>query len=608
MRFTMKSNILYKLAAICGFLLVSAAMIIAWLNPCTGYELDIYNSTPVATWSLIGLSLAIAAGILLYQLFSGDYKYNRFWILGLALLITCRLALLWVPYARGYFAWEGDNITHWGMIEDILKTGHLYSENSYPLTHSFLAQIISVTGLPLKTVANLSTGLFSAFNIMLVLLLAKRVTADRGYQLAAALTAGLVPLLGGYNIYLMPNGWSIFLMPLLFFLYFGRKEDSGFNTLLILMLILYPFFHPLSSLVLLISFFLLFISAGLYWLFSAGTIGFNDVSTATGKPFFPAMIQCAILLPWVFSFDRYVSNIHKIWLQLTTGSSSQFERIGNTLAKIDVAGWDSVVLFFKLYGAAALMIAASVISIIWFIIKINKDSKVFSSMPFLIMGGLMLFFFSLYILYLVDFPAMHFIGAGRMLSYVLLFSPLATGYLLYKMSQGAKYKTLSALITIIFIGTAGFLGIYGLYAAPYQVKPNAQVTAYDMAGSEWFIKTKNPLHKSGGIISPINRYADGLLGRQAVAMRPDLQSSRVIKMEDHFGYTQFSTLGEHYRVNILLNITTKDRIVYTTVWDTVGRFDTLDFSNLCQDYSVNKVYENGEYSIFFIRPDTDSDE
>ncbi len=220
----------------------------------------------------------------------------------------------------------------------------------------------------------------------------------------------------------------------------------------------------------------------------------------------------------------------------------------------------------------------------------------------------MLFFFSLYILYLVDFPAMHFIGAGRMLSYVLLFSPLATGYLLYKMSQGAKYKTLTAIVTIIFIGTAGFLGVYGLYAAPYQVKPNAQVTAYDMAGSEWFIKTKNPLHKSGGIMSPINRYADGLLGRQAVAIRPDLQSSRVIKMEDHFGYTQFSTLGERYRANILLNITAKDRIVYTTVWDTVGRFDTADFASLCQDSSANKVYENGEYSVFFIRPGTDNDE
>jgi len=119
-----------------------------------------------------------------------------------------------------------------------------------------------------------------------------------------------------------------------------------------------------------------------------------------------------------------------------------------------------------------------------------------------------------------------------------------------------------------------------------------------MAGSEWFIENKNPAHSPACIMSPINRYADGILGRSEAASRIDIKSSRVIQLEDHFGYQEYYTLGEQYSEDLLLNITKKDRIIYDTVWEEVDRFDEGDFIKLDVDYTANKVYENGEYSVY----------
>ena len=165
-----------KIATICAFLSVSLALVFAWLSPATGYELDIYSDTPFFTWVFIIASMFAGAGIILHQLFTRTYRQSRLWMLGFGLLIVSRLALLWVPYIRGYLTWDGDNITPWGMLLDVLKTGHFDVQNAYPVVHSFLVQVIQITGMPGGLATNLSTGLFSAFYIISIYLLSTRIT------------------------------------------------------------------------------------------------------------------------------------------------------------------------------------------------------------------------------------------------------------------------------------------------------------------------------------------------------------------------------------------------------------------------------------------------
>ena len=43
-----------------------------------------------------------------------------------------------------------------------------------------------------------------------------------------------------------------------------------------------------------------------------------------------------------------------------------------------------------------------------------------------------------------------------------------------------------------------------------------------------------------------------------------------------------------------------DKIVYETVWTVVGRFLQNDFKKLEEDISVDRLYSNGDTSIYFI--------
>jgi hypothetical protein len=120
------------------------------------------------------------AAIIIRQVANNDHATRWEWLLGLLVLMLARFTLLYIPYIRGYVSWHGDNISHWGLLKDVLTTGHLYAENYYPVTHSILAQTILVTGIPVQLVANLSTALMSVLFIAGTYLLAKSVPPFRG--------------------------------------------------------------------------------------------------------------------------------------------------------------------------------------------------------------------------------------------------------------------------------------------------------------------------------------------------------------------------------------------------------------------------------------------
>lgn len=593
-----------KIATICAFLSVSLALVFAWLSPATGYELDIYSDTPFFTWVFIRASMFAGAGIILHQLVTRTYRQSRLWMLGFGLLIVSRLALLWVPYIRGYLTWDGDNITHWGMLLDVLKTGHFDVQNAYPVVHSFLAQVIQITGMPGGLATNLSTGLFSAFYIIAIYLLSTRITPHAKYQLMSVILAGFVLVLGEYSIFLMPNGWSILFLPLLFYLYFSKTRRSAFSFAFILILVLFPFFHPLSSLMAGHAFLIIFTGMILFWLYinlvrkNRG----NQIRPDLDKPLTPAVLQYVILVPWVLSFNNFRPNIHNIWEQITSGSPDTVKNITDTLAKINMTGLETATLFFKLYGVTAFMVLISIVGLILLIIRIIKFKSSGYCLPLLATGSLVLCFGFLYLLYLVGFPGMSSIGGQRMLSYVAVFTPTAGGYALIRLFEDNRIKPVSIIATFAVICVVSFLSVRGLYFSPYKLQPNCQVTTQVISGTNWFIEAITPSHKTANIVSSISRYADGILGTGNTDARVDIKSISTIQIEDHFGYQEYGSIGEQYKETLLVNVTVKDRVIYDTVWKEVNRFEAQDFLTLEADSSVNKLYTNSEFATYYIIP------
>jgi len=120
----------------------------------------------------------------------------------------------------------------------------------------------------------------------------------------------------------------------------------------------------------------------------------------------------------------------------------------------------------------------------------------------------------------------------------------------------------------------------------------------DMAGMAWFIEEKESTIKCIQIMSPPRRFAQGILGTVEAKKRSDIKRSP--QFRDHFAYDEYDTVGEQYAEDKYAAITKFDRILYSTVWKVVGRFDEADFERLEQDPTVSKLYSNGELDVYLI--------
>ena len=101
------------------------------------------------------------------------------------------------------------------------------------------------------------------------------------------------------------------------------------------------------------------------------------------------------------------------------------------------------------------------------------------------------------------------------------------------------------------------------------------------------------------ILSPTYRFADAILNKGESDRRVDI-SHYPPNIPDHFNYTSYEFLGNSYSKNKYAVITMFDKIIYDTVWDTVGRFNKDDFEKLEQDSTVDKLYSNGGCDAWYI--------
>lgn len=596
-KFTAKSTL--RIITILALTFISIALLIAHATPSAGYELDIYQSTPLLVWVFLYLALLGGAGIIIHQVITRGYESSSMWLMGLLILILSRFTLLYIPYIRGYVSWAGDNISHMGQIKDMLFEGHFYTENFYPVTHSLLAQTILITNLPIQYIANMSTAFLSVFFIIATYLLATATLPKRGQQLLATAIAGTVMIVGGYNVLLMPNGWSIMMLPLLFYFFFKRQYSLAYTILFVIMLVLYPFFHPLSALMVAAVFLAVLMVNWFLW----RILKKKDIFIGmTRSDFFlvPMMILMTILIIWILSFNKFHVNIHIMWAQISSGGPDVLGGIEDTLSKIHMSGFEVVIIYFKLYGVITFLIILSLVGILLIVLQLMEVKGNNRPLPFIDVSIAFLFFGSLYLLYILGFPGMSSIGAQRMLSYVVLFSPVMGAVALYGLIQTTKFKYLIGIGLMVLLMIPSGLSVITLYSSPFIIRSNIQITQADMTGMAWMINKKSTSIGCVDIMSPPDRYADAILGKIVAVNRRDISYRMTTKIPDHWGYNEYATVGEQYSVNQYAGITKMDKTIYNTVWSKIGRFTDADFMKLKEDHTVNSLYSNGEMDVYYV--------
>ena len=589
-----------KIVAIICFAFIVLSNFIAYANPAKGYELSIYASTPALVWAFLIAGMIGGVTIIVHQVATKGYENNRFWLIGLLIIILAQVSLLYLPYIRGYVQWRGDTISHVGMVTDILSNGHFSNRNFYPVTHTLLSETIILTGIPKLSVVMLSSAFLVIMYVLSIYLLATAILPEKGQQLlAVATTAGMPCVLIMFGVF--PVHWSTFLIPLLFFFYFKRFFPP-YNILFVILLILYPFFHIFSSLIVIVALVVIELSGAAYA--SITKRGKSVIPMPYSKfSLTPILLESAILIIWILSFHIFHKNLRLVWLQINTGVGPDVVGgMGAKLNKINVHGLDFVKLLFKMYGVVIIFIILSLIAAFILIKQVRSGNVKRETQSLFSLLSVFFFMGFLYLLYLLGAPGLQAIQPTRILHDVMVFTPIFAGCSLYELAKNVRFRYLASIGIICVIILASGLAVFSLYASPYVIRPNNQITTMDMTGMTWFIEQKNTEIGCVDIMTPVGRFATGIQGAIEARERADLDrgSYGSEKVPDHFDYTNRTSLGESYVEDRYSVITKLDRVLYTELWEEVGRFDDGDFEKLERDSTVDKLYANSELDVYFI--------
>jgi hypothetical protein len=595
----MTRNIALKMAAALCFVFLALALIVAYQSPDAGYELSTYGSTPVLVWVLVLLSLAGGIGIVVHELATGRYQESRTYIIGFAVALLTVIVFLSLPFVRGYLTWRADHIGHFGYVEDIYRTGHIGPFNPYPIVHVLFSQIASVTGISALTVVNLNTVLLVPIFVLNTYLLATVVLPQRGQQLLVALVAGAA-MVGISSYYLVPNTWSLALLPLVFYCYF-KHETFPFKLLLALLVIAYPFFHPLSAAVVLGVLVLMELLKPVYSLFLRRR-EMQVPAWVDSKPLmWPVLLGLAVFIPWVHTREVLESNRLNLWEQLTSGrGTAQISEVGTALAKADVHGFDLVVLLGKLYGDFLILAALALVGILLLVRHLPSGNRDSSKHRLLFLAVLFVLACLYYLAFVVGLPAAEALAADRTLLYLEVVGIALVAFGLWEWARGAKLRYLAWFGVFGLLLLMSILSIRSHFFSPYVVRPNDQATHMDIAGMEWYLNEKDPAVPAIYIMSPPKRFAEGVLGTTVTRLRQDVRWHT--QFADHFGYGDYGTVGKQYGGPVYGTIHRYDKVVYQTVWQPLNRFNDDDFERLEQDSTVSRIYSNGDVDCLYVTP------
>jgi len=659
-----------KVAALLCVTAVAFAVFAAHQSPTIGYELSLYGSTPVSVWLLLFASLAGGIGIVIHELATGRYRESRTYLVGFAVVLLSLTAFLSVPFIRDYTTWRADQMGHLGYVQDISLTGYVGSLNPYPMVHVLFFQIASVTGISHFTVVNLNTILIFPVFVLGLYLLATVILPTRRQQLLVAIVAAGA-MTGISRYYLVPNTWSLLLLPLLFYCYF-KKNLLPFKLLLILLLVVYPLLHPLSSLMIIGTLAAIELPKPIYR-FLLRRLRMPVSSWMASRPvLWPLALEAAVFLPWALTREAFSTNRLQFWDQLTGGyGAGEISKIGGALAKVDVHGLDLVMLMGKLYGELLVVGALAVVGILLLVRQLRSGQGEDGRYQLLAIGGLFLVGCLGYAAFLLGIPGLEAIGGDRILMYtelaalpasafalgsamgmglsfvisrrrspatayncpecqypasdilaqhirsdaMLVCPACATSYAVHGGSlrsgatQGGEsmrmnFSLLSGIAVFGLLVLVLILAFLGHFPSPWIIRPNEQTTSTSMTGMTWFLDEKVPETETVYIASTPKRFAEVILGATPTHVRTDVTYDT--QFPDHFGYGNYTTVGERFGADMYATIHQYDKVVYQTVWQSVGRFNDADFERLEEDPTTARIYSNGGMDCLYISRHQDS--
>lgn len=613
----------YCLMLISTFCFVGIAYvsIMIWKSPASGYEASIYKAIPKLFWGVILINILWGIITLIYELVGEKYKTRSFYVVGILLMVLPYILILSLYIIRGYPLYgSGDVMSHYDYVRNISLTGHLDKQNIYPISHILAVKYHQILGIDIMSLFRYIPLIFNILYLVFIILLA-RIILPYKEQLLLAVAASATIVYNGWSIYFAPNQLANLFLPLAFYLFFRKnlwvvipikKNSFNYAFLLCIVLILYPVFHQVSALGLFLLIPMICLPANLLTKLKNEFPNNSNNSFMLPKLDVVAIIIMFVwLISWVSSFYVWKATIRNIYSIITEESPMYLDKFTQDALYAQQHGYNIISLFFKNYGGALLYVILALLAFPILRRKIINEPKMLYL--FSLYGPIPAYALAIIALFLVDLPATPL----RVVSFVVLIATLFTGYMLSEIVIKAKkyYYTgkkglyiLSCSLVVLILYGSYINGILKLYPSPYTLYPNDQVTRADLTGMNWFFNKKDTSFLASSLSITQGRFSDLLLTPAERRMRKDLLSAFAstppeLKLPFHFGYDKNQKLGVSYKNDAYLILNKRDEVLYGEVFPDMAhiRFTPSDFRELENDISLNRLYENGEFTVRYIR-------
>ena len=607
-------NRVIKITAIIAFIFVILALtIIARTPPASGYELSIYDAYPWYFWVLIVSVFLLVISITLYRIFFTTTSIDSNWLYVWLPVLLAYFILFLLPFFRGYPAYgRGDTLTHIGYIKDILATGGVLG-NGYPISHILVAILGYITAIDINIFVITLPALFTILYIIWVSKLSSIIFKEKAMVLLVTI----------FSLFLMyervqqfcPFNASLFFLPFFLYVFYKRKGSLSYTIIFVILLLLLPFLHIFFSITLIIALLALWFSDRAWEKLSGLKIksrffDFLSDSNITKRDYEAAIVLLSVAAGW-WAIHSYLSAIGHIlsWVLYSAGETPVIYKNLNALAAADLTTYQTIRVFWTRMGNVLFFYFLPVILLIVFFflsryrnLRSKIDKNVFQFVV------IYLSFFLLSILFLF---AKDYFNYGRIYRFVIISSIIISTMLIWRLINNLSYKSKKAVFVAMLLILCFLMvsNIFTVHRSPINSYANSQVSSMELNGARWCFDNfeEGRTVKIRRNTLAIFRFHDAICGRSSSS--PFHYNREPIP--DEFGYEGNETIADSFdistneKLNVYMFFTLMDKIYhkifFKDLWSRAKSYSDENVEKLNDDYTANKLYSNGECTIWLIQ-------
>jgi hypothetical protein len=597
------NNRAQKLALVVGYLALAGGVLFAYGKPATGYEADIYGSTPIGFWLGIAIALLVAVFVTLYA------PEGYVSLAGLSLGGGSIVAVAGLPLLRSYFYYgSGDGLTHLGWTRDLFDGSLSAFGLFYPGIHTSSLFIGGVAGTTIPRSLLLIVLAYVVAYLVFIPLCVRSMTSHRGAMLLSGLTGLLLLPINHMGVNYMtphPISDSILITPIIIYLlinyltsptdvFESRLPVSAVSAAFAVTLGGIVLFHPQQAANLIILFITL---SGVQFLYRSIR---PDSAIASHRTMYgPTAFLIGSFMLWSIGRSRFGGSVDAIlreFLSFLTGGAELGTSTASQAASLTAIGGSIVELFLKLFGVSLVIaVLAGLLMVTSLFGRLRDAPDTTALVKYFTIGLVVLIPYS-FVFYIGSVSELFFRNAGLIMLFATILGSIALYRYVSGLSEIVPVGSVRAVLSVIVVAMLA-LSVVVVFPSPYIFQPNDQVSETQISGYGFAFDHDAEGTPMYGLRSGPWRYKHGVLGVEGTDIQengrgiPDKNLSALAGRTSNDRYVAVTEAARKREVEVYRSL----------------RYSRENISALDHQPGVSLVQTNGGFDLYLVAGSSPAD-